>query len=99
MINFLSSIEPKFSKIDIYYEISTQDLEWISWLFSSSKTKFWLLSINLTFHLLSELLAILFMCAECPELESIEFSFLISDVSNKQDEIYSAVKNSGGNSE
>ena len=66
--------------IEIHLKLLPEEFERICEILSSSKTKFKLKNILLIFSKLSECLTVLNLCADCPELKSIQFDFYEEDV-------------------
>ena len=93
LINELSLIEPKVIEIWINHTLSPAELELVSILLCSRRTKFSLSKITLKFKLLSEWLSILSLCASCTEIESIEFEYSEVDLDNENELVKSSVQN------
>ena len=90
IIDYLNSNEPKFSELYLLPNLSVSEFKLIWELLRSQRTKFSLLRVILKLNLLSECLALLPLCADCPELKFIRLFYSESDVENEQEAIDSA---------
>ena len=88
----LDLTELAFSDISIIHKLLPEEFDFVVKLLRSNKTKFRVWNIGLAFNLLSDCLLALSLCAECPEIETINFQYRESDVENGQKTISSAVK-------
>ena len=90
-VSNLNQIKPKFSSICISQKISSEEVELLWELLCSRRTKFCLSKIYANFNYLSECLTVLSLCAECPELNSINFGYSSSDAENEEETIKNAI--------
>ena len=87
----LDLIKSKFSSIWISHKLSSEEIELLWKLLCSRKTKFCLSKFYAEFNYLSECLTMLSHCAECPELNSINFGYSSSDAENEEETIKNAI--------
>ena len=91
LVSSLDQIKPKFSSICISHKLSSEEIELLWELLCSRRTKFWLSEIYAKFNYLSECLTVLSHCAECPELNSINFWYSSSDAENEEETVKNAI--------
>ena len=87
----LDQIKPKFSLIWTSYKLSSEEVELLWELLCSRRTKFCLSKIYAKFNYLSECLTVLNNCAECPELNFINFWYSSSDAENEEEAVKNAI--------
>ena len=90
-IDELKLIEPKVIEIWIDHTPSPVELELVSVLLCFRRTKFSFSRITLKFKLLSEWLSTLSLCANCTELESVEFEYSKVDLDNENKLVKSSI--------
>ena len=90
IMNSPDYIEPTFSGVRRDFILPPDELNLVWKLLRSSKTRFNITSVSFKLRLLSECLAVLTLCADCPELESVDLWYEEADVENKQKTIESA---------
>ena len=88
----LSLINPKLSKIEISHILPPEEFKLVWEILCSRRIRFSLWIADLKFNLLSECLAALSLCANCPELAFINFNYLKSDWENEIEEIDHAIR-------
>ena len=93
IMNDLSSINPKFSKIHVDHTLSAEEFSLIWEILSSRRTRFCLSYISLELNNLWECLVVLSLCIDCPELQYISLSYLKSDFENTEHAIANTVTN------
>ena len=91
MVSNLDLIKSKFSSIWISHKLSSEEVELLWELLCSRRTKFCLSGIYAEFNYLSECLTVLSHCAECPELNSINFGYSSSDAENEEEAVKNAI--------
>ena len=77
-------IESKFSIMHQYVLLPSDELNLVWKMLRTRKTRFSITSINLKLKLLSECLSVLSLCADWPELYSIELRYLEAEEKNEQ---------------
>ena len=92
LIDELHLIEPKIKGISIDHTLSPYELKLVSVLLCSRRTKFSLWIIVLKFKFLSECLSILSLCADCTELESVEFEYFEVDIDKENEFVKNSVQ-------
>ena len=84
IMNSPDYIEPTFSEVRRNFILPPDELNLVWKLLRSSKTRFNITSVSFKLRLLSECLAVLSLCADCPELESVELWYKEVDKENEQ---------------
>ena len=80
-------IESRFSWMHWSVLLPSKELDLIWKMLRSRRTRFSITSINLKLKLLSECLTVLSVCADWPELNSVELRYLEAEGKNKQKKI------------
>ena len=92
LIDELHLIEPRVKDITIRHTLSPYELKLVSVLLCSRRTKFNLRKIILYFKFLSECLSTLSLCADCTELESVEFEYSEVDIDKENEFVINSVQ-------
>ena len=84
IMNSPDYIEPTFSEVRRNFILPPDELNLVWKLLRSSKTRFNITSVSFKLRLLSECLAVLSLCADCTELESVDLWYKEVDKENEQ---------------
>ena len=77
-------IGSKFTKMHRYAILPSDELNMVWKMLRTRRTRFSITSINLKLELLSECLTVLSLCADWPELYSVELRYLEAEEKNEQ---------------
>ena len=83
-------INLKFIEISYPYMLSLDEFQFWWIILRSSKTRFYITTIELKFILLSECLTVLSLCSDCPELKFVELRYSETDIKNEDEVIKQA---------